>query len=192
VNRQERERHATVLGAAALAITDRAAAAATTVATPSVTPSVTAAAAVSAMRHFLERPTLDQLRRVLGLTHSGAVRLVDRLCEAGLAERHGGRDGRSREVVLTASGERLADEITAARLAALNSLTEGLTATEQRNLADLLGRVLAAVVDTKNEGAWTCRLCDTSACGRSEGLCPAANAATRRFGRAATGLPDGS
>ncbi len=144
------------------------------------------------MRHFLERPTLDQLRRVLGLTHSGAVRLVDRLCEAGLAQRHGGRDGRSREVVLTASGERLADEITAARLAALDGLTAGLTATEQRTLADLLGRVLAAVVDTKNEGAWTCRLCDTSACGRSEGLCPAANAATRRFGGAATGLPDGS
>lgn len=187
MNREERDRHATVLGAAALAITDRATAAAATVATPSAT----AAAAVSAIRHFLERPTLDQLRRVLGLTHSGAVRLVDRLCEAGLTERRAGPDGRSREVVLTASGERLADEITAARLAALDGLTAGLTEAEQRTLVDLLGRVLANVVETKNGGAWTCRLCDTSACGRSEGLCPAANAATRRFGSAATGL-DGS
>jgi DNA-binding MarR family transcriptional regulator len=188
VNREERERHATVLGAAALAITDRAAAALATV----TTPTASAAAAVSAMRHFLERPTLDQLRRVLGLTHSGAVRLIDRLCEAGLTERHVGRDGRSREVVLTASGERLADEITAARLAALDGLTAGLTETEQRTLVDLLGRVLANVVDTKNEGAWTCRLCDTLACGRRDGLCPAANAATRRFGGAATGLAEGS
>jgi DNA-binding MarR family transcriptional regulator len=188
VNRQERERHATVLGAAALAITDRATAAVATV----TTPSVTAAAAVSAIRHFLERPTLDQLRRVLGLTHSGAVRLVDRLCEVGLTERHIGRDGRSREVVLTASGERLADEITGARLAALDALTEGLTEAEQRTLADLLGRVLANVVDTKNDGAWTCRLCDIAACGRSDGLCPAANAATRRFGAAATGVADES
>jgi DNA-binding MarR family transcriptional regulator len=143
------------------------------------------------MRHFLDRPTLDHLRRVLGLTHSGAVRLVDRLCAAGLAERHVGADGRSREVVLTERGERLADEITAARLAALDQLTEGLTVSERRTLVDLLGRVLGNVVATKNDGAWTCRLCDTSACGRSEGLCPAANAATRRFGSEATGLPDG-
>ncbi|HEY0815269.1 MAG TPA: MarR family transcriptional regulator [Pseudonocardia sp.] len=188
MNRQERERHATVLGAAALAITDRAAAAVATV----TTPSVTAAAAVSAMRHFLVRPTLDQLRRVLGLTHSGAVRLVDRLCEAGLAERHVGQDGRSREVALTAGGERLADQITAARLTALDRLTAGLTAAEQRTLVELLGRVLANVVDTKNEGAWICRLCDTSACGRSDGLCPTATAATRRFGGEATGLADRS
>ncbi|MGV2386825.1 MAG UNVERIFIED_CONTAM: MarR family transcriptional regulator, partial [Thermobifida fusca] len=77
------DRVANVLGALALAVTDRTSAAIAAAAGQSVS----AAAALSAMHHFLDRPTLDQLRRVLGLTHSGAVRLVDRLVDAGLVTR---------------------------------------------------------------------------------------------------------
>ena len=36
---------------------------------------------------------------------------------------------------------------------------------------------MAALVRTKDGGAWTCRLCDLDACGRPAGRCPAANAA---------------
>jgi hypothetical protein len=42
-----------------------------------------ASAALSALYHFPGRPTVDRLGQVLGLTHSGAVRLVDRLADAG-------------------------------------------------------------------------------------------------------------
>lgn len=182
----ERLRDATILGAAALAITDRSVAAAQS---PDA-PSASAAAALSALRHFLDGATLDQLGSVLGLSHSGAVRLVDRLCESGLAQRGPGSDGRSRCVTLTEWGTRLADEITAARLGVIDALTAGLSATERRTLVELAGRVLANAVATKDHGAWTCRMCSISACGRERGLCPAANAATKRFGSAATGASE--
>ncbi len=184
MKKSERLRHATVVGAASLAIADRASAAATS----QDAPSASAAAALSALRHFLHDATLDQLRNVLGLTHSGTVRLVDRLCRYGLATRAPGSDGRSRRVSLTERGAQLADEITAERLSAIDTLTEGLSTVEVETLVELLGRVLANVVATKDGGAWTCRLCSVSACGRERGLCPAANAATERFGAAATGV----
>ena len=41
--------------------------------------------ALSALHHFLDAPSVDLLRQVLGLTSSGPVRLLDRLHAAGLA-----------------------------------------------------------------------------------------------------------
>ncbi len=143
--------------------------------------STSTVAALSSLHHFLDDATVDDLRRVLGLSHSGAVRLVDRLADAGLARRGPGRDHRSRSVALTERGAELAAEITEARLDAIDRLTVGLTSGERRTLVGLLGRVLANVVTTKDGGAWTCRLCSVSACGRQRGLCPAANAAAERF-----------
>lgn len=188
MSRSEGLREATILGAAALAITDRSMAAAQS---PDA-PSASAAAALSALRHFLDGATLDQLRSVLGLSHSGAVRLVDRLCASGLAKRGPGSDGRSRCVALTERGARVADEITTARLDAIDALTAGLSAAEKRTLVELAGRVLANVVATKDGGAWTCRMCSISACGRERELCPAANAATKRFDAAVTGVAEPS
>lgn len=180
----QRRREATIIGAAALAVTDRAARAAAAVdGADALSPS--AVAALEAMRHFLVDPTLEQLRSVLGLTHSGAVRLVDRLCDAGLAQRVPGPDARSRVVRLTLAGEERASSIELARTSAVDALARGLSAAERATLVDLLSTVLGNVVATKDVGAWTCRLCDIHACGRPAGRCPAANAASRRFGSAA-------
>jgi DNA-binding MarR family transcriptional regulator len=167
------DRQANVLGALALIITDQTAHAVAGTAGQSVS----AAAALSALHHFLDRPTLDQLRKVLGLTHSGAVRLVDRLADAGLVTRGSGDDGRSRSVALTEAGRRLAETITAARAELLSDALAGLSATERRTLHTLMSRVMANMVHSKDGGAWICRLCDLDACGRAEGHCPAANAA---------------
>ena len=49
--------------------------------------SESAAAALSALLHFLDRPSVELLRQVLGLTPSGTVRLVDRLEQAGYVRR---------------------------------------------------------------------------------------------------------
>ena len=81
-----------VLGALSQVITDQSLAAIA----GATGQSPTAAAALSALAEFLDRPTVDQLRKVLGLTPSGAVRLVDRLAGAGLVSRGPGTDGRSR------------------------------------------------------------------------------------------------
>ena len=57
--------------------------------------SQSAAAALSALSHFLDGPSIDVLRQVLGLTSSGTVRLVDRLEAEGSVTRRPGVDGRS-------------------------------------------------------------------------------------------------
>ncbi len=168
-----------VLGALALVVTDETDKA---VAARSGQ-SASSAAALSALREFLDEPTVDMLRRVLGLTPSGAVRLVDRLADAGLVSRGPGTDGRSRAITLTDEGRRLAAEIAAARTAALGDMTAGLTVAELDSLHSLLSRVMANAVRTKRGGAWICRMCDFTSCERALGNCPAAE--TARATRAA-------
>jgi DNA-binding MarR family transcriptional regulator len=168
---------ANVLGALALAIADQTEQAVTA----ATGQSVTGAAALSALHEFLDRPTLDQIRRVLGLTASGAVRLIDRLAEAGLVTRGPGADGRTRSVILTDAGRRTAEAGAAARMTYLRESLSTLTAAERDTLDGLLARVMAAVVDRKDSGAWICRQCDLTGCQRSTGHCPAMNAATAKY-----------
>jgi DNA-binding MarR family transcriptional regulator len=169
---------ANLLGALALVIADQTADAVTSAAGGSGS----AAAALSALYHFLDRPTIDGLRQVLGLTPSGAVRLVDRLAEAGLVTRGPGADGRSRSVLLTPAGRRVAAQVAAARAAVLTRALADLSAGEREALHGLLGRVMAGLVHRKDGGAWICRLCDLRACGHDEGRCPTAEAAAAKYG----------
>ncbi len=174
---------ANVLGALALVVTDGLG--------RSVTDdvgSVTDAAALSALAQFLDGATVDRVHQVLGLTPSGAVRLVDRLEGAGLVTRSPGPDGRSRAVRLTDAGRQRARAVGGARSAYLSGLVGALEPAEVDVLRDLLAKVMAAVVGSKDGGAWTCRLCDLTACRRAQGECPALNAAQERSGSA--GPPD--
>ena len=170
---------ANVLGALALVIADQITAAAAHAAGQSVT----GATALSALAHFLHRPSLDRLHSVLGLTPSGAVRLIDRLAADGFVTRSAGPDGRTRSIVLTARGRRVAERVAAARAAVLQPLVDDLSTAEQETLRDLLSRMMAKVVAAKEGGAWICRLCDIGACGRGEGRCPAANAGAVKYGQ---------
>jgi DNA-binding MarR family transcriptional regulator len=143
-----------------------------------------APAALVALHQFLGGRTTGDLAQATGLTHSGAVRLVDRLVDAGLVERRPGRDGRSLAIVLTAPGRALSDEITEARAQAVAAALDGLGADERGQLAALVDTLLATVtarrLAARHQGApagWLCRLCDFASCGRPRGECPAANAA---------------
>ena len=165
------------MGALALVIADQITAAAAQAAGQSVS----GATALSALVHFLDRPSLDRLHSVLGLTPSGAVRLVDRLEADGFVTRSAGPDGRTRSVVLTARGRRVAVRVAAARASVVRPLVADLSSAEQETLRDLLSRMMAKVVAAKDGGAWICRLCDSAACGRAEGRCPAANAGAVKY-----------
>lgn len=167
-----------MLGALALVLTDQMAAGAATGAGESGA----AAAALSALHEFLDGATLDRLRRVLGLTHSGAVRLVNRLAADGLVERGPGADGRSRSVTLTPAGRQAAARVAGARAAVLERALRDLAPEQRATLHELLGQVMAGVVRDKEGGAWICRLCDLPACGRDEGHCPTAKAAAAKYG----------
>ena len=120
---------------------------------------------------------------MLGLTPSGAVRLIDRLAADGFVTRSAGPDGRTRSIVLTARGRRVAERVAAARAAVLQPLVDDLSSAEQETLCDLLNRMMAKVVAAKEGGPWICRLCDIGACGRGEGRCPAANAGAVKYGQ---------
>jgi MarR family transcriptional repressor of emrRAB len=171
------DRTANLLGALSLVVTDRmhdAVAAASG-------QSETAATALSALHHFLDQPSIDLLRRVLGLTSSGTVRLVDRLEEAGYVRRRPGPDARSTALILTAAGRRAARRVAAGRATVLDDALADLSADERRQLEGLLSRVLTGMIRGPGAVRWMCRLCDTRTCGHDTGECPVTAEATRRF-----------
>src|SRR6478752_6766495 len=89
------------------------------------------ATALSALVHVLPPdPSIDLLRQVLGLTHSGTVRLVDRLVAAGHVRRGPGPDGRTTTVRLTPAGRRAARSVSGARSGRLVGALEALSPAE--------------------------------------------------------------
>nr|WP_261399120.1 MarR family transcriptional regulator [Leisingera daeponensis] len=81
----------------------------------------------------------DALSRLLDLTHTGTVRLVDRLAEDGLVRRQAAEhDRHSVALFLTEAGQAARENILRERLAALEAVTGGLSDDEQKDLARLL------------------------------------------------------
>jgi DNA-binding MarR family transcriptional regulator len=161
-------RAANLLGALALAVSDRV----SEMMADRPGYSQTAAAALSALDQFLDRPSVDQLSRVVGLTQSGGVRLVDRLEFDGLVRRGATADGRLTTVSLTAAGRRVARRLVRSRLETLDGFLAPLTPEEQDEFAALAGRVLVGMIRAPGARRWICRLCDLPACGRPIGQCP--------------------
>lgn len=109
-------------------------------------------------------PSNDQLRRILGLSHPGAVRLVDRLVADDLVVRREGRDKRAIALHLTDRGARLRDKLLKGRLAAITPLLMPLTEAEQGVLADLLHKMLSSMETSDLDRCRLCRLCDDQVC----------------------------
>ncbi len=133
---------ANLLGALSLLITDRMADA---MAEAGGRPE-SGAAALCALLHFLDRPSVDRLRQVLGLTSSGTVRLVDRLVALGYVRRGPGADGRSTAVELTVLGHNAATGVAGARASVLDDALAALPATEREEFGRLAGKVLASLI----------------------------------------------
>lgn len=162
-------RTANLLGALALVSTDRMRAAAGR--------ELSAAAALAALSTFADGATIDSLRQILGLSHSGGVRTVARLRQQGLVRPE--RDNQDRRVVrvrLTATGRREAEAILAARRTALIELLAPLESLEDRSLAALLERLLTGVTENPEGATQICRLCELDVCGHPD-ECPVTQAA---------------
>ena len=125
-------------------------------------------AALTALHGLTGGQSIDALRRVVGLTHSGAVRLVDRLVAAGLAERRVGADGRAVALQLTPRGGGR-PRVLSRREAALEGVLAPLTPSERATLAALHERLLGSLTSGQQDRRRVCRLCDIDACGRD---CP--------------------
>jgi DNA-binding MarR family transcriptional regulator len=137
------------------------------------------APALLALASWLDGGSIEQLRAILDLTHSGAVRLVDRLADAGCVERRAGPDARTVALGVTARGARLAQEIREERAAAVEAVLAPLGAAERGELERLLEALLAGVARGPAAPGRICRMCDAVACGHYEGRCPVTEAAAR-------------
>lgn len=109
-------------------------------------------------------PSNDQLRRILGLSHPGTVRLVDRLVVDGLVERRQGCDKRAIALHLTMKGVALRKKLLKGRLIAIKPFLTSLTKAEQEAFTALLHKILASMETTDLERCTLCRLCDDRVC----------------------------
>jgi MarR family transcriptional repressor of emrRAB len=108
--------------------------------------------------------TNDKLRRILDLSHSGTVRLVDRLVSDQLVERRPGKDGREVALYLTASGAAARHDLLASRISTVGSLLDVLSPTEAKQLGTLLRELLARQDTSEMDRFTICRMCDDRVC----------------------------
>jgi DNA-binding MarR family transcriptional regulator len=152
------ERDLNVVGAFALAAAD----AMRQAAEQSLGQGASAPAALITIGAYPER-TIEQLRRPLGLSQPGALRLVERLEEAGWVARRAA-NGRGVALSLTAAGENVTAELLRARDASLARLLSPLSASQVRQMAAAAEVVLAAQTDGRHDLERLCRLCDRDHC----------------------------
>jgi MarR family transcriptional regulator, negative regulator of the multidrug operon emrRAB len=141
-----------------------------------------AAAALVTIGHNYGQ-SVEFLSGVLQLSHSGCVRLVDKLHEQSLIERRPGADRRSVALYLTAAGQQRKRDVLRARREALNSVFDTLNAREQDQFVGLLEVMLKAITASKSDADIICRLCEERDCAQIR--CPvtlgaAANSSTLR------------
>lgn len=159
-------RLANLLGAEAVAVTD-----AMRTSTERAAGHLAAAPAALVAIDAHPGESLEVLRTSVGLTPSGAVRLVDRLAADGLVERRSGTDGRSIALHLTVRGSATVRDVARERARALEDALAPLGARERRRLEGLLEKLVARTAADRPDALAVCRLCDREAC-RSGAACP--------------------
>ena len=109
--------------------------------------------------------SIEQLRRIVALSHSATVRLVDQLAGDGLVTRVAGDgDKRARALRLTEAGEALYRRCLASRRAVLKRAVAGLDTDDMRGLGTLVEKLLPALVDPGDDQDVVCRVCDEKVC----------------------------
>lgn len=109
--------------------------------------------------------TVGWLGEVLGLTHSAAVRIVDRLESDGRIRRTPQTNRRFVGLVLTPAGVELADEILNTRQEVLEHLFEDVDDKALEKALPVFRGILGQTSDSKLTSYRRCRLCDEVMCG---------------------------
>ncbi len=107
---------------------------------------------------------IERLRQALEMSHSGCVRLVERLMLAGYAERHVGRNKREAAIHLTAVGEQMRSDLLAARREGAWAVFSNLDNAERNVVRDHLARMLDRMAPDGNGAEGVCRLCEVAVC----------------------------
>jgi MarR family transcriptional regulator, negative regulator of the multidrug operon emrRAB len=119
---------------------------------------------------FWDGITNAELAKALKLSHTAAVRLVDKLESRGLVEARNGEDRRATYLHLTRAGEKAAQPTLIARCAAVDGYLGVLSAAEQDQLALLLEKLIRPLATDDLAVSHFCRLCDFTACSTDQ--CP--------------------
>lgn len=160
MDRHVPERLINLLGALAVGVNDRMHAAIAQ-AMPDGGETVAALVAIG----HAPRMTIDQLSRVLKLTHGGAVRLVDRLMEHGLVEKQRSpTDRRAFNLVLTSSAEIRREQVLAHRRKALAWAIAHVPNEHLAAFESVAEALVGALADDALSALTTCRYCDERRC----------------------------
>ena len=120
--------------------------------------------------------SIRTLGRLLNISHSGAVRLIDGLETDELVKRiKSPQDARSVVIDLTKKGKRQALQILQARERVLESVMLPLTTKEKECLLPILEKTLKYMTGDMDSARRICRLCHEGVC-RPKG-CPVENSA---------------
>lgn len=116
--------------------------------------------------------TIETLRRIIGLSHSASVRLIDQLEAAGLVLRSEPVDGdrRAKALKLTEAGRALYGRCKEARRGVTERAFAVLDPDEMQLFGRLAEKVLPALVNLGADQDVVCRVCDESVCVRAR--CP--------------------
>jgi len=120
--------------------------------------------------HWQSGLAIEDLRRVLGLSHSGTVRLLKCLEADGSVERKAGKDARTVALHLTAQGRRQVREILQARQSVMDRALGALTVAERAQFEKLTAKLLGGLTRDLAHSDHICRLCDEASC--PDATCP--------------------
>lgn len=153
-------RLANLLGALAVGISDRIRMAAA----EKTSMGGEAAAALIVIGHMVGM-SIDQLGRILKLSHPGTVRVVDRLVAAGLAERKAGlTDRRVLALHLTPAGEIERSAVLEGRRVAIFAVMDRVSPDDYPVLEQLVEKMLASLPFDVTSAMNVCRFCNQQAC----------------------------
>ncbi len=121
--------------------------------------------AVAALITIRDREPLSigEIATVVGLTHSAAVRLVDRLEKDWLVRRQR-RVGREVMVEITSRGKRRAQQLQDTRMEAVAAFLTGLAPDERAVLDGLVNRMIAKLASGELVVDQFCRMCRRGSC----------------------------
>ncbi|GAA6168295.1 MarR family winged helix-turn-helix transcriptional regulator [Sessilibacter corallicola] len=108
---------------------------------------------------------IDTLSKVLNLSHSGAVRLVDTLEKEALLERkQSPKDARAVILRVTKKGKDRAVAVLSARSGVLADAVALLNAEQKSHVTPIIEALLSSMTDNRMNARRICRMCDEGVC----------------------------
>jgi DNA-binding MarR family transcriptional regulator len=119
--------------------------------------------------------TASALAPILGVAQPTAARVAQGLARRGLIAARA-REGRTAPLTLTREGRRRAEQLTRARLAAVERLLAPLSGKKRARLERLIDTLLGEAAVERAQARRICRLCDHDICAGP--LCPVGSRAS--------------